>query len=106
MQITIPKAHLQLTTSECHLVVDKTDRAKLEDFMRQHNRRELRVDLSLSDDELDKQIASMRNEKAQSENDLRHLSSRLCDYENLARERKGEDGSARQRKDGWPVGDK
>ena len=91
MQLTIKKAHLQLTTTDCNLVVDKADRAKLDSFMRQHSRRELRVDLSLSDDELDKQIASMRNEKAQTENDLRHLSSRLCDYENLARKRKGTD---------------
>ena len=91
MQLTIKEAHIQLTSSECQLVVCKDDRTKIESFMRNQNRASLQVEISLSDSELDKQIAAMRNEKAQSENDLRHLSSRLCDYENLARKRKGTD---------------
>ena len=89
MKLTIKKAHIQLTSSECHLTLGKEERKALEYFLQQHSRAELQLDISLSDTELDQRIASLRNEKAESENDLRHLSSRLCDYENMARERKG-----------------
>ena len=62
-------------------------RSELEHYPREHDQHELRVQISLSYDELNRSIAKMRDEKAEAKKDLDALEKRLSEYEASARER-------------------
>ena len=87
---TIPKAFVSasLTTNDFTLTIPSDEhKSELEYYLRQYARTGLRIELSPSDDELDRKIAGMRDERAAAKDDLADLESRLKCYEAAARKR-------------------
>lgn len=87
---TIPKAFVSasLTTNDFTLTIPSDEhKSELEYYLRQYARTGLRIELSPSDDELDRKIAGLRNRRAEYKEDLDGVEQQLKSYEAAARKR-------------------